>query len=280
VGYATLSARRIAGAIGAEVDGVDLSRPLEERQFAELNDALLEHQVLFLHGQAGLDDEGHLTFARRFGELSVYPVVRALGGNQALEVIEDDEDSPPGAAQWHTDVTWIERPPKVGILAALVIPPHGGDTLWSSTRAAFEALSPAMQEMLAPLRVRHGLQDDFWNQVRAKAGEELAERARAQIDPEVVHPLVRTHPETGVRSLFVAGNFMLGIEGMRQEESDVLLAYLMEHASRERFQVRWRWQPGDVAIWDERCTMHHALPDRYPQHRKMRRCTVDGDRPS
>lgn len=280
MGYATLSARRSAGALGAEIDGVDLSRPLDERQFAELNEALLEHQVLFLRGQGDLDDEGHLAFARRFGELSVYPIVRALGGTQALEVIEDDEDSPPGAAQWHTDVTWIERPPKVGILAAQVIPPYGGDTLWTSTRAAFDALSPAMQEMLAPLRVRHGLKDDFWNQVRAKAGEELAERARAQIDPEVVHPLVRTHPETGLRSLFVAGNFMLGIEGMEQEEGDVLLGYLMEHAIRERFQVRWRWQAGDVAIWDERCTMHHALPDHYPQHRRMRRCTVDGDRPS
>lgn len=280
MGYATLSARRIAGALGAEIEGVDLGAPLDEAQFVELNDALLEHQVLFLHGQGALDDEGHLAFARRFGELSVYPIVRALGGDQALEVIEDREDSPPGAAQWHTDVTWIERPPKVAILAAQVIPPYGGDTLWTSTRAAWEALSPAMQELLSGLRVRHGLKDDFWNQVRAKAGEELAARARAQIDPEVVHPLVRTHPENGSRSLFVAGNFMLGIEGMRDEESDLLLDFLMEHAIRERFQVRWRWQAGDVAIWDERCTMHHALPDHYPQHRKMRRCTVDGDRPS
>jgi len=279
VGYETLTARRVAGSLGAEIEGVDLSRPLAEKQFAELNDVLLCQQVIFLRGQRAMDDAAHLAFAQRFGELSVYPIVKALGGDQALEVIEDSEESPPGADTWHTDVTWIERPPKVGILAALTIPEFGGDTLWASTPAAYEALSPTMQELLSGLTVRHGLKENFWRRVREKTGEELYERARAEIEPEVVHPLIRTHPETGRRSLFVAGHFMLGIQGMEPAESDLLLGFLMQHATQERFTMRWRWQEGDVAIWDERSTLHHALPDHYPQHRKMRRCTVDGDRP-
>lgn len=279
MGYETLTARRIAGPLGAEIEGVDLSKPLEERQFAELNDALLSHQVLFLRGQQGMDEAAHLDFAGRFGALSVYPVLKALGGDQALETIEDSEESPPGADTWHTDVTWIERPPKVGILTALVVPEYGGDTLWASTTAAYEALSPVMRELISGLSVRHGLTEDFWSRVRDKAGEELCARARAKIEPEVEHPLVRTHPETGRRALFVAGGFMLGIQGMAPDESALLLDFLMRHATQERFQVRWRWREGDVAIWDERCTLHHALPDHYPQHRKVRRCTVDGDRP-
>ncbi|MGI9591367.1 MAG: TauD/TfdA dioxygenase family protein [Myxococcota bacterium] len=280
MGYQTLSARRIAGPLGAEVEGLDLSQPLEDRQVAELNDALLAHQVVFLHGQQAMDDAAHLALARRFGELSVYPVLKALGGDQALEVIEDAEDNPPGADTWHTDVTWIEQPPKLAILAAQVIPEYGGDTLWASTTAAHDALSPVMQRMLSGLSVRHGLQESFWERVRAKAGDELCARARSQIAPEVEHPLIRTHPETGRRALFVAGGFMLGVKGMEPAESDLLLDFLMEHATQERFQVRWRWRAGDVAIWDERCTLHHALRDHYPQHRRMRRCTVDGDRPS
>ena len=259
---------------------VDLSKPLDERQLAALNDALLQHQVLFLREQHALDDSGHLAFAERFGDLSVYPIVKVLGGTQALEVIEDSEDNPPGADAWHTDVTWIECPPKMGILAALVIPEYGGDTLWANTYAAYEALSPVMQQLLTSLTVRHGLDDRFWSRVRPKLDEKLYVKVREQIEAEVLHPLVRTHPETGRRALFVAGEFMLGIQGMAREESDLLLGFLMQHATQERFQVRWRWQAGDVAIWDERCTLHYALSDHYPQHRKMRRCTVDGDRPS
>jgi taurine dioxygenase len=280
MGYETLTARRIAGSLGAEIEGVDLSKPLEERQFGELNDALLSHQVLFLRGQQAMDEAAHLDLAGRFGALSVYPIVKVLGGDQALETIEDSEESPPGADAWHTDVTWIERPPKVGVLTALVIPEYGGDTMWASTTAAYEALSPVMRELISGLSVRHGLAEGFWSRVRGKLGEELCERVQAQIEPEVVHPLVRTHPETGRRALFVAGHFMLGIQGMEPAESELLLDFLMRHATQERFQLRWRWREGDVALWDERCTLHHALPDHYPQHRKMRRCTVDGDRPS
>lgn len=280
MGAATLTTRRIAGALGAEVQGVDLSKPLDDRRFDALHDSLLTHQLLFLRGQQELDEAGHLAFAERFGELSVYPIIRILGGDQRIEVIEDSEDNPPGADAWHTDVTWIERPPKIGILKALVIPEYGGDTLWSNTCAAYDALSPVMQEMLAGLNVRHGLDENFWGRVRPKLGEELTGKVQAQIDAEVIHPLIRTHPETGRRALFVAGDFMLGIEGMAEAESALLLDFLMRHATQERFQVRWRWQEGDVAIWDERCTLHHALPDHYPQHRSMRRCTVDGAPPS
>jgi taurine dioxygenase len=277
--HTTLTAHRIAGSLGAQIRGIDLSKPLDQLQFDELKHALLEHQVIFLRDQQGFDDESQLKFAARFGDLAVYPIVKVLGGSQALEVVEDTEDSPPGADAWHTDVTWIERPPKIGILTAMVIPDFGGDTLWANTYAAYEALSPVMQELLCGLSVRHGLEDKFWGRVRSKIGEEFYQKVRAELSNEVVHPLVCAHPESGRPALYVAGDFMLGIEGMSQQESDVLLDFLMTHATQERFQMRWRWRAGDVAIWDERCTLHHALPDHYPKHRKMRRCTVLGDAP-
>jgi len=279
VSEAGWTVKRLTGTLGAEVSGLELAKPLGAAQRAALNECLLAHRVLFLRGQQALGDDEHLAFASGFGELSVYPILKLLGIDRPLEVIEDAEDNPPSADEWHTDVTWIERPPKIAILAALVIPEYGGDTLWADTCAAYEALSPVMREMIDGLRVRHGLGEDFLERVAAKGGQALADRVRDELVHEVEHPLVRSHPETGRKALFVAGGFMQQIVGMEPAESDLMLDFLMRHATQPRFQCRWQWRVGDVAIWDERCTLHHALPDHYPQKRRMRRCTVDGDRP-
>jgi taurine dioxygenase len=271
-----VTVRPCNGVIGAVVDRVDLAG-LDDDEFAAVDQALLDHQVLFFHDQPMSDDE-HLAFAARFGEPSIFPVSKLLGGDTRLQYIEDTEDSPPDADDWHTDVTWIEAPPQVAVLSGRVIPEVGGDTLWSSLTAAYEALSPTMQSVCAGLTVRHHRGEEFDDRVGRFLDDEQMRRLEEGY-PAVEHPLLRTHPRTGRTALFLSGLFMQEIVGMHRDESDALLGFLLRHGQNPNFQVRWRWQADDVAIWDERVTNHRALSDHYPQHRVMRRVTVDGERP-
>jgi taurine dioxygenase len=266
-----------SAALGAVVEGVDLRAPSDD-EIAEIHDALLQHGVLFFHAQPLTDDE-HLALASRFGTPSQFPLAKLLGVTApSLSHITDSADSPPDADGWHTDITWIEEPPKMAFLQAIDVPARGGDTMWASLYAAYDALSPAMQHICRQLRVEHVVHDRIVDAFRARAGEALAAQALAAFPP-VVHPLVRTHPETGRDALFVGGDFMQGIEGMRPDESHVFLDWLHCHVENPNFHVRWSWAPGDLVIWDERCTNHRALSDHFPANRAMRRCTVDGDRP-
>jgi taurine dioxygenase len=271
-----IAVRPCNNVIGAVIEGVDLAN-LSDDEFAVVDQALLDHQVVFFHDQPLSDDE-HLAFAARFGEPSIFPVSKILGGDTRLQYIEDTEDSPPDADDWHTDVTWIERPPQVAVLSGRVIPEIGGDTMWSSLTAAYDALSPTMQAVCAGLTVRHHRGQDFDD----KVGRFLDADQMRLLDegyPSVEHPLLRTHPRTGETSLFLSGLFMQEIVGMNPDESDALLGFLLRHGQNPNFQVRWRWQADDLAVWDERVTNHRALSDHYPQHRVMRRVTVDGERP-
>jgi taurine dioxygenase len=240
--------------------------------------ALLGHGVLFFRGQLLSDDE-HLALAARFGEPALFPIVeRFIGTGSALGYITDTAESPPDADGWHTDVTWIEHPPKMAFLQAISIPERGGDTMWADLYAAHDALSVPMQRLCRRLSAVHTVSPVIVDAFRARVGDELAEKVAVEFPP-VVHPLVRTHPETGRDALFVAGSFMTGIDGMHADESAALLGFLNRHVEDPNFHMRWSWQPGDLAIWDERCTNHRALSDHYPQYRQMRRCTVKGDRP-
>ena len=272
-----LTIRPCNSVIGAEVGGVDLA-DLTEDEFAAVDQALLDHQVLFFRDQPLTDDQ-HLAFAARFGEPSIFPVAKVLGGDTRLQYIEDTADSPPDADGWHTDVTWIAEPPQLAVLSARVIPEVGGDTMWSSLTAAHDALSPTMRSVLAGLTVRHHRGRDFDERVgRFLDAEQM--RRLDEAYPAVEHPLLRTHPRTGATALFLAGQFMQEIVGMTPEESDALLGFLLRHGENPNFQVRWRWRADDLAVWDERVTNHRALSDHYPQHRVMRRVTVDGERPT
>jgi len=268
---------RTTGAIGAVVDGVDLHQPLSEAAAQFLRDALHEHSVLFFHDQDLSEDE-QLAFAARFGTVGQYPIQKLLGGTALTSTIEDTADSPPDADGWHTDITWVSEPPAYAFLNAKVIPPQGGDTMWASLFAAYDALSPVMQELCCQLTVRHSAGADFHGRLTRTVGVEIADRVAAEFPP-VEHPLVRTHPVTGRRALFVSGRFMDQIVGMHRDESDALLGYLQQHVENPNFCVRWRWTEGDVAVWDEASTNHRALSDHFPAHRVMRRCTVDGGRP-
>ena len=271
----------VGGSLGAEIAGVDLQN-LDEPTFEEIHRALLEYQVIFLR-QSELDDQTQMSLAYRFGQPSVFPVMQLLGeSGPTFQVIEDGPQSPNAADHWHTDVTWIAQPPKIALLRASIVPKSGGDTMWGSMTAAYEALSPKMQEILAGLEVIHD-NESFIRGMSSKiedaeTADNLARQLRENYPP-VTHPLVRTHPETGRRALLYGGYFMRGIVGMHDQESTLLLDFLARHVDQPRFHCRWRWQPGDLAIWDERATIHQVVNDHFPQVRRVHRCVIDGDRP-
>ncbi len=271
-----MDVRRLNGALGAVVAGVDLET-IDDAAFETVHTALLTHQVLFFREQQ-LSDSGQLALAERFGQPSVYPIAAHYGGTQALHVIEDTPDSPPDADGWHTDISWMPEPPKIAILCALELPAYGGDTMWADLYRVYDALSPALRDMLAPLSIHHTQGSDFWEKFARIAGSEQLPELQAAF-PGATHPLIRTHPETGRRALFVSGMFMESVVGFTREESEWMLRWLQGRLDDPNVQVRWQWRAGDVAIWDERCTNHRALSDHYPQHRRMRRCTIDGDAP-
>ncbi|MCU1396671.1 MAG: putative taurine dioxygenase [Ilumatobacteraceae bacterium] len=268
--------RRLTGTLGAEIEGLQLET-ITDHEFKELDDALLAHQVVFLRGQH-LSEDGHRSLAARFGTPSVFPLARHFGGTEELSHIEDTETNGPDADTWHTDITWIDAPPKVAILAALDIPEYGGDTLWVDLYGAYEHLSPAMRTVADGLRVRHSQGEAFWAAFGKRAPADVVDALRVAF-PGAEHPLVRTHPVTGRKALFVAGSFMESIVGMDADESAWLLDHFRRRVDESKLQMRWSWRVGDVAIWDERCTNHRALGDHFPQHRLMRRCTVDGEIP-
>lgn len=276
-----IEVRPIGGHIGAEVCGVD-PRDADPETHTAVHAALLEHEVIFFRA-AHLTDDEHMEVARRFGQPSVFPLLRLLGTTEpALQVIRDDEKSPPSADNWHTDVTWTPEPPKLAFLRATLVPERGGDTIWGSMTAAYDALSGPMRALFDGLRVVHD-NESFIRAALGKMGDvgkELDLEAKLRSGyPPVEHPLVRVHPETGSRALLFGGDFMRRVVGMRERESQAILGFLVEHIAQPAFQCRWHWTEGDFAIWDERSTVHRAIGDHYPREREVRRCVVDGSRP-
>lgn len=273
---------KLTATIGATLSGVDLVDCAED-EFERARDALHKHQVIFIRG-ADLAPDQQLAVARRLGTPSIYPLARLRGVTEpALQSIEDGPDSPPTAEIWHTDVTWTDTPPSYAVLCGITIPPYGGDTLWSSMFAAYDALSAPIRALVDGLVGEHTTESITESILtRGKGSEDahnMVEKLRAAYPSVLTHPIVRTHPVTRRRALFLGGQSLRRITGLAPHESDALVAMLKAHAADERFQCRWRWQEGDVAIWDERSTMHRAAADHFPQHRVVRRIEVDGDRP-
>lgn len=268
------------GALGAIVSGVDLKAPVDDATFDGLRRALAANEVLFFRDQF-LEGDQQLALARRFGELSLYPIEKLFGADQpGHQVITDDADNAPGADMWHTDVTWLEEPPVVALIAALETPAYGGDTMWASTTLAYEALSPAIRELLDGLEAVHSCHGEYVEIAERKTGiSGIGDKIKAAYPPRS-HPLVRTHPETGKRGLFLTDRgVMHQIDGLPKDESDAILDFLDAHVAEPRFHVRWKWTPGELAIWDERTTLHRGVSDHFPQRRVVRRCTVDGEAP-
>jgi taurine dioxygenase len=268
---ADVQVKPIGGALGARVDGIDLSRPLTAETRQRLFELLDQHLVLFLPAQ-GLDDEQHLTFATALGDPYVHPLSRAAGQDDvAVGHIVDSVEHPPYQDRWHTDVSWDVRPPDYGTLRAIEMPSKGGDTVWADTRAAYDALSPVMQRIVEPLEAWHDM--GAGRSFNDKAGEALVARTR-ELFPGAAHPVVGTHPHTGRRFLNVNKEFTSRIVGMAPDESAAMLRFLVDHVTNPNYQMRYQWSVGDVAIWDERCTQHFAVADYLPERREMARVAV------
>ena len=276
--YETIAVKPIAGALGAEVSGVDLARPLPDATICEIRAALLKHLVIFFHDQQ-LTPEQHLAVGRRFGTLQVHDFVEAMEGHpEILEVRKEPEETRNFGGGWHTDVSYLERPSLGSILYALEVPDWGGDTLFANQYLAYENLSDRMQQLLGGLR-------GVSSSTKADASRTREDRIRTDgtAEPRKVliaeHPAVRTHPETGRKALYVNVAHTVGFAGMTEEESMPLLGFLFRHQIRPEFTCRFRWQPGSLAIWDNRCAQHYAMNDYHGHKRVMHRVTLVGDRP-
>ena len=252
-----LDLRPVSGALGAEIHGLDLEH-VTDAQFAALHEALLRYHVVFMPAQQ-LTPDGHVALARRFGEIEIHPFIPKLD-DEHPEIVVLDGDQGARADVWHTDVTWSPHPPIASILHMVVCPPSGGDTMFSNQHLVYEALSAPLRELLDGCTAVH---------TAAVFG---APEHRAE------HPVVRTHPVTGRRSLYVNRQFTSHIPQLSRDESDALLAHLYSFSEQPPFQCRYRWEPGGVGIWDNRSTQHYAVND-YDAPRLIQRVTVLGDDP-
>ena len=259
--------------IGAEVHGIDLTQPLSDTTFEALHDGWMRHQVLFFRDQAldidQLKDVGH-----RFGELHVHPM-GDLDGHPGVVRIHTDASTKAISGQgWHTDVSCDESPPSASMLHLHTVPEVGGDTLFASMYDAYDALSPTMAGFLDGLEACHSGRETF----EAYFGRGI-DSMRDKAYPEAIHPVVRTHPVTGRKALFVNWGFTTHIIGLEPDESRALLDFLYQHLAHPNFQCRFRWRENSVAFWDNRSTQHLALWDYFPETRSGHRFTIRGDKP-
>ena len=274
-----LGIRPLNPTIGAVVSGVDLREDTPDGVIDDLRGALLARQVLFFEDQ-NLDARQQRDFAARFGELHTHPLYPGDETTPEIMVLDNHPGNPSDNDHWHTDVTFLDRPAMGAILYAHQVPDFGGDTLWSSMTAAYKALSQPMRAFLEGLSAVHDFVHAFPADGLAgsAAGRERYEAARAE-NPPVIHPVIRTHPETGEPGLFVNSVFTARIKGLRAEESRTLLEFLNRHIQKPEFCVRWSWRPGSMAFWDTRCTQHYAVNDYLPHRRLMSRATILGEKP-
>jgi taurine dioxygenase len=267
--------QRSNGNLGAEVRGVDLTDDLDDATIVEIEQALVDHLVLFFRDQP-MSPAQQVALGRRFGALHVHPLAPNLGP-EFPEIIALDTSNIQNPVEWHSDATFEECPPLGSILHALEVPPLGGDTVWASMYAAYDALSGPMKSLLDPLYAIHDSSMTFGAGGRNKTF--TLDRSRAS-QRQAKHPVVRTHPRTGRKSLFVNYQFTSHIDGMHPDESRALLDFLLAHVTQATFQVRLSWQPHTVAMWDNRCTQHYVTADYAGTGRRaMHRVTVLGDRP-
>jgi taurine dioxygenase len=271
-----LKIRRVAGALGAEISGVDLGRDLPDETIAAIRAALNAHQVVFFRDQE-LTPGQQVVFGARFGPLNIHPYVRGMAEHpEVMEIVKEPEDRINFGGGWHSDMSFLERPAIGSILYAVEIPGFGGDTLFASQAAAYDALSPGLKATLEGLNAVHSANREY-----SAAGHSAQKRSSMSVVEaegmagEYVHPMVLTHPETGRKALYVNPAFTIRIEGWSRRESKALLDFLFEHSRYEAFTCRFSWAKGSVAFWDNRSVWHFALNDYPGQRRHMRRVTVD-----
>jgi taurine dioxygenase len=262
----------LTGHIGAEIQGIDLREPLDDQSYATVRRALMEHLVIFFRDQELTPDQ-HVALGQRFGELHIHPSAPCVDNRPELMKIHADGTSPfAEGTNWHTDVSCDAEPPMGSLLHLTTVPTVGGDTLFASMYAAYDALSDMMKEILDPMVAVHT------GEVYVGRYEQIGGAQRREYQASE-HPVIRTHPETGRKSLYVNGGFTKRIVGLKPAESTALLNFLLEHLANPQFQCRFKWRQNSLAFWDNRCVQHHATWDYFPQTRSGIRVTIKGDRP-
>ena len=268
--------RPITNVIGAEIHGVDLSKPLDASLREVIEETLYEHHVLFFREQNLTPDE-HVAFARQFGEVAQQPFATRYGEHPEIVVLDQDDPRGEGADEWHSDNSFMAEPPMGSVLRALLLPEVGGDTCWANMVAAYEALSPPIQRLIDGLEAVHDVTKPLVKGIAAGHTDVKLEEIQAQWPP-VKHPIARTHPVTGRKALYVNRNSTTHIVGLSERENEALLPMLMDHVRSPDFQCRFTWDTRSVAFWDNRSAQHFAVPD-YRTRRVMNRVTIAGDRP-
>lgn len=267
---------RLTPNIGANVHGIDLNHPLSQAAANQLYDGLIEHLVLFFPGQ-DVTPAAHEALAASFGPLGPpHPLYPHLPGHVPIMILEYDAERRPDSDVWHSDVTFKQNPPFASVLRSKIVPPHGGDTLWASMYAAYDALSESMQRFLDGLEASHDIFTGFSYLEDGSEQHEMLQKLDRKAHT-ARHPVVLRHPASGRKALYVNSCFTSHIVGLKPAESRALLDMLYRHVMNPEFQVRLRWQPNTIAIWDNRSTQHFAVGDYYPAHRLMHRITVTED---
>jgi len=265
-----------AAVMGAVISGINLANGFNDKVVCDIHNALIKHQVLFFHNQE-ITENQHLAFSRLFGELHIHPFAVGTNGGPMM-VLENNQHLPPNLNHWHSDLTCLEKPPLGTIMHATAVPDSGGDTIWANMYDAYDALSEKIQNFLSGLMAEHQWARQHGPRVKSQAGAiKLAQFEKKY--PPVVHPVVRTHPVSGRKGLFVNHVFTERVLDMTDTESDTLLDFLYRHIATPEFHVRFKWHKGSIAFWDNRCTQHYAVADYYPQLRRMNRVTICGDKP-
>ena len=270
-------AKPLTPVIGAEISGIDLRQPLSIDGVQWLTDQLVRYKVIFFRDQ-DIDPQQHLDFAREFGPLETHPV-NPKDGFPELLVLHNDANRPPAdTAVWHSDVTWRLEPSLGSILIARKVPEVGGDTLFANMEAAYQGLDDETKALITGRRAIH--QFEPMRQYLLQSGADAEKMAKFEKKyPKTTHPIVRSHPITGEKSIFVNRLFTMGIEGMADAEAQPLLDKLFASASQPEYQCRFRWRKHSIAFWDNRAAQHYATADYYPHERVMERATIEGDRP-
>lgn len=273
-----MQVKRISGTLGAEISGVDLTQPISQALAAEIRSVFLKHEVIFLRQQP-LSLAQFMAFAQAMGEPVEYPFVKGLDGfPHIIEVKKLEHETVNFGGVWHSDTTYLETPPMGSMLLAREIPPFGGDTLFASQYAAYEALSDTMQRLLDGLQ---GINSSAKADVSKTREDRLKTDGKASAPQDYTshHPVVRTHPETGRKALYVNVAHTSGIVGLTDAESAPLLNFLFTHQVKPEFTCRWAWEPNALAFWDNRCAQHNPINDYHGHRRVLNRITLKGDKP-
>tara|TARA_Y100001970_G_scaffold43382_1_gene54055 strand:+ start:284 stop:1108 length:825 start_codon:yes stop_codon:yes gene_type:complete len=259
--------------LGASIEGIDLTKPLSDKEVSFISNSLAEYEVIFFKNQR-IEPSEHREFALNFGSLQTHPAYPTVDGYPEITILENDRDNPSKIEEWHTDMTFREIPPLGSILIGRIVPPKVGATLFGSLSKAYESLPEKMKLKLGSLSAVHSFEYGFKESLAEPGGRERLKQALID-NPPVTHPVIRTHPITGRKSIFVNKLFTSHINEVNEEESKEILSFLFEHIKKDEFLMKFEWEKDFIAFWDNRSILHKPDNDYWPQHRKMERITID-----